>query len=135
MLCDLYKIDCTISTKHDLGELARFLCELSVCDYFFVTKKPSSIAIAALHTAIDHIDYNRLTPRARSLIYEAIRSMTQLDASSDEVSLCRSRLNEMYRQGSYGRNVEDNNARRGPSPNFVGDVQDDGNMNPKYVTP
>lgn len=106
------------STRHDIGELARFLCELSVCDYFFVTKKPSAIAVAALQTAMDQIDKNRLPPEARALYLSTIRNVACLDLCSSEVRECRNRLDEMYRQGSYGGHHDEDRA----SPSFVGDV-------------
>ena len=112
-------VGCSASTRHDIGELARFLCELSVCDYFFVTKKPSAIAVAALYTAMDHIDKNRLPTETRALYLSTIRDVACLDVSSSEVRECRSRLDEMYRQGSYGGHNEDDRK----TPNFVGDVR------------
>lgn len=121
-LFDLCKIDCCPSTRHDIGELARFLCELSVCDYFFVAKKPSSVAVAALQTAMDHIDLNRLPQRTRDQFLTSIRDIAKLDIYSAEVRQCRYRLDEMYRQGSYGGQHEEMVEERGPSPNFVGDV-------------
>ena len=105
-----------------MGELARFLCELSVCDYFFVTKRPSSTAIAAIQTAMDHIDRNRLPLRIRTQFLTAIRDVTKLDLNTAEVRECRFRLDEMYRQGSYGGQNETTIEDRGPSPHFVGDL-------------
>jgi len=121
-LFDLCKIDCCPSTKHDIGELARFLCELSVCDYYFVTKKPSSVAVAALLTAMDNIDQMRLPQRTRDQFLSSIRGVARLDINSEEVRQCQYRLDEMYRQGSYGAHHEEMLEERGPSPNFVGDV-------------
>jgi len=132
-LFDLCQIECSASTRHDLGEMARFLCELSVCDYFFVTKKPSSIAIAALQTAMDKIDIYRLSPRSRTLLLTAIRDVARLDLHSNEVTECRFHLNEMYMQGCYGGNHENIPDTRGSSPNFVGDMQS--SSLPKCVSP
>eukprot|EP00956_Cyclotella_meneghiniana_P045838 scaffold386881_cov53-Cyclotella_meneghiniana.AAC.1 len=39
--------------RHDTNELARFLTEMSVCDYWFVTKKPSNVALASLINALE----------------------------------------------------------------------------------
>lgn len=122
ILFDLCKIDCSTPTRHDIGELARFLCELSVCDYFFVNKKPSSVAVAALQTAMDNIDENRLPTRSKVQFLASIRDVARLDLCSTEVRECRSRLDEMYNQGSYGGHYEDDAHERGPSPNFVGDT-------------
>ncbi len=122
LLFDICKIPCTAASKHDVGELSRFLCELSVCDYYFVPKKPSSIALAALLTAIDNIDQLRLSYNTRSLFFSSIKTIARLDLDAPEVLECRCRLDEMYRQGSYGGQHEDVMEERGPSPNFVGDA-------------
>lgn len=122
LLFELCNIPCSPTAKHDIGELARFLCELSVCDYFFVTKKPSSIALAALITAFDNIDQSRLAFNTKSQFFSSIDSVARLDLYTNEVEECRSRLDEMYRQGSYGGQHEVMMDERGPSPNFVGDI-------------
>jgi hypothetical protein len=123
-LFDLSRIECPSSTRHDIGELARFLCELSVCDYFFVTKKPSSYALAALQTAMDHIGTSRLSPKIKAQFLASIRDVAGLDLCSAEVMECRARLEEMYRQGAYGGQHEEIEVRGG-SPSFVGDVPTD----------
>lgn len=126
LFLDLCNISLSPTCKHDVGELARFLCELSVCDYFFVTKKPSSIALASLLTAMDNIDQSRLPYHTKSRFFATIQELTKIDLQSSEIRECRARLDEMYRQGSYGRAHEDLMEERGASPNFVGDV-------PKYI--
>ena len=125
LLLDLCNISHAPTCKHDLGELARFLCELSVCDYFFVTKNPSSIALASLLTAMDNIDQSRLPYHTKSQFFSTIQELTKIDLQSIEVRECRARLDEMYRQGSYGRAHEEVMENRA-SPNFVGDL-------PKYI--
>ena len=47
--------DTPITTKNNRAmiELARYLIELSVCDDYFVDKKPSCIAHAAISVAVD----------------------------------------------------------------------------------
>ncbi len=122
LLFELCNIPCSPTSKHDIGELARFLCELSVCDYFFVTKKPSSVAAAALLTALDHIDQSRLAYNTKSQFFASIQNVAKLDLQSAEVRECCARLDEMYKQGCYGGQHEEVMEERGPSPNFVGDV-------------
>ena len=43
----------------DLHDLCQFMIELSVMEYFFVSYKPSEVAIAALHNAMDHLGYEK----------------------------------------------------------------------------
>jgi Cyclin, C-terminal domain len=61
----LYLLPCTSVTlddRHAILELARFLTELSVIDYFFVIHKPSVVAFAAILNAMEDV------PGARSAI-------------------------------------------------------------------
>mmetsp|Transcript_30360 Transcript_30360/g.35349 ORF Transcript_30360/g.35349 Transcript_30360/m.35349 type:complete len:311 (+) Transcript_30360:119-1051(+) len=131
-LFDYCNIQCSASTKHDIKELARFLCELSVCDYFFVTKKPSTVAVASLATAIDHIPSSRLHHSIKARFFDCVRNITNIEPESYEVMDCRPRLEEMYKQGA-AQNPEIME-ERGPSPNFVGNhpvgIYDGSKMNP-----
>lgn len=123
-LFDLCKINCSPTTRHDIGELARFLCELSICDYFYVTKKPSSIAVAAIITAVNNIDPSRLSLKAKTQFLASIRDVAKLEMRSPEVMECRGRLAEMYRQGSYGGLAHEVTPEaRVPSPNCVAGIQ------------
>mmetsp|Transcript_9376 Transcript_9376/g.13960 ORF Transcript_9376/g.13960 Transcript_9376/m.13960 type:complete len:252 (-) Transcript_9376:12-767(-) len=54
---------CHMSIFHEIKELSRFLTELSVCDYFFVKQKATTIGLAALLSSIELIDGN-WNPRA-----------------------------------------------------------------------
>ena len=87
-----------INDRHSILELARFLTELSVIDYFFVLHKPSVVAFAALLTSMEEI------PGARDGIptfCNEVLMSTTLDSSSEEVSDCRKRLRLLYAQGGY----------------------------------
>mmetsp|Transcript_13440 Transcript_13440/g.19234 ORF Transcript_13440/g.19234 Transcript_13440/m.19234 type:complete len:400 (+) Transcript_13440:80-1279(+) len=92
---------CTQNVKHDIMELSRFLTELSVCDYYFVTHKPSSIGLAALLNAIDGVDETSFSRSLKLQFKNSLESATGLDCSSPEVEECRIRLREMYFQGGY----------------------------------
>lgn len=115
---------CPPTVKHDILELARFLSELSICDYFFVLQKRSSIAIAALLNALDTIPEERLPLRSRRLFYEAMAQVTNLDYNSEEILSCRTRLRDMYYQGEYHYHHQGDlplTPQRGPSPQGVSD--------------
>jgi hypothetical protein len=109
------------SVKHDAMELSRFLCELSVCDYFFVTRKPSSIAIAALTNALEAIDHIRFPSRSRQELFRSIELIGQIDLKQIEIAECRERLQDLYQQGGYQGNSDQVDNNRGPSPNGVED--------------
>lgn len=117
-LIQLLPIECDRSLRHDIMELSRFLSELSVCDYFFVTRKPSSVALATLMNAMDGMDYVRISKEQRQKFIYNLFTLGHLDCYSDEVHECRTRLREMYHQGGYSnQSPMDEDVERIPSPN------------------
>ena len=56
MLLLLQQTKCGHSDYHEIVEISRFLTELAVCDYFFVTRKPSSVALACILNALGCIN-------------------------------------------------------------------------------
>jgi len=82
--------------RNDILELARFLTELCVIDYFFVPHDASTIGIAALRNAMEFVRY----PADDFL--EQLK-LLNIDSESKEVSECRSRLKQLYLQGGYSR--------------------------------
>lgn len=118
---------CPPTVKHDILELSRFLSELSICDYYFVLQKRSSIAIACLLNSLDTITEERLPRRSRSIFYDAVVQVTNLDYNSEEILCCRTRLRDMYYQGDYHyqhRGDSPQTPERGPSPHSVHDFPD-----------
>jgi lipoyl(octanoyl) transferase len=89
----------TETTPHALNglhDMARYLTELAVCEYFFVTRKPSSIALASISYAIEltndhvhHRDKDRFISRV---------AQVGLDIVDDEVTQCHARLRVIYRK-------------------------------------
>lgn len=128
---------CDPHVKHDIMEMSRFLTELSVCDYFFVTKKPSSVALASVLIAMNvHLE-SGLSAQARTRFVERVYDVSGVSHSSDEVEECRARLREMYYQGGYeqqhqehralqsdSKNVDTDDTVRGVSPVCVSSVVD-----------
>jgi len=93
--------------RHDVNELARFMTELSVCDYWFITKKPSSIALAALINAIELQGPRKVDPRYKVEFLHRVVELGMDIASDDEIIECYERLREMYIAGGYTPNLED----------------------------
>ena len=87
-----------INDQHAILELARFLTELSVIDYFFVVHKPSVVAFSALLTAMEEIPGVRYA--IPTFCNEVMKSIG-LDALSEEVTECCGRLRLLYAQGGY----------------------------------
>lgn len=84
--------------RHAILELARFLTELSVIDYFFVPYKPSVVAFAALLNAMDDI------PPVRAFKEEfcsSVSGSSPLNPNSQDVNECCDRLRLLYLQGGY----------------------------------
>ena len=97
-----------MDTRHEILELARFLTELSVIDYFFVVHRPSVVATAALLNSVENV------PGASSAIGDfakEIKRVPSLDPSSPDVHECRERLRLLYAQGGYARPAATNATR------------------------
>jgi hypothetical protein len=91
----------SLDVRHDLLELARFLTELSVIDYFFVGHRQSSVGLASLLFAMDEIP--AITEQVRKEFFLEIGKVALLDHESSQVQDCRDRLRLLYAQGGYGR--------------------------------
>jgi len=85
---------CPSVIAYQIEELARFLTELSACDYYFATRKPSSIGLGALLVAFDSStgDAPTLSLRVRHNFVSRVRSIAGMDPSSEETQECKSRL-------------------------------------------
>jgi Cyclin, C-terminal domain len=88
-----------MDTRHDVLELARFLTELSVIDYYFVAHEPSAIALAALQNAMDLIP--GVSDAARQEFLKELRRVSKLNIESPQVTVLRDRLRLLYAQGGY----------------------------------
>ncbi len=94
--------------------LAIFLVELSISDYFFVTRKSSILAIAAILNAMECLGmFKRLRKpwhiqdaKSRSLLkfLDIIFDSTGISKGDEEVTECRCRLWELYRKSDECKN-------------------------------
>lgn len=91
----------SMDVRHDILELARFLTELSVIDYYFVVHRPSLVALAALLNAMDTVP--GVTSKARLELLQELGRVKGLDPSHAQVEECRNRLRLLYAQGGYSR--------------------------------
>jgi Cyclin, C-terminal domain len=90
----------SMNNRHDVLELARFLTELSVIDYFFVVYRPSVVGYAALIHAMEEV------PGAHVAIPDLVAELSgvaHLCFDSEELMECRTRLRLLYAQGAYPR--------------------------------
>ncbi len=95
--------------EHEVHDLSQFIVELSVMDYFFVSYKPSEIAIASVLNAIE-----RLVPdQERRAAIPFHRAM--IDINSSEVQACRERLSLIFTQANDQGSNESSD--QGPQPN------------------
>eukprot|EP00592_Proboscia_alata_P006762 CAMPEP_0194356510 /NCGR_PEP_ID=MMETSP0174-20130528/4139_1 /TAXON_ID=216777 /ORGANISM="Proboscia alata, Strain PI-D3" /LENGTH=416 /DNA_ID=CAMNT_0039126127 /DNA_START=94 /DNA_END=1344 /DNA_ORIENTATION=- len=119
---DLFPIIYVSEIKEKIEECSRFLCELSVCDKFFISKRPSVIAFSSILCSIEFAidfymsppspstigcnnDYQRSILHAnRAKFLEVMKDILPLDDSSflEEIDLCRNRLHRTYQEGCYG---------------------------------
>jgi Cyclin, C-terminal domain len=90
-----------MDARHDTLELARFLTELSVIDYYFVSKKASSVALAALLNAMEELP--EVADAAVTAFAQEIQRVSGLRPDCAEVLDCRERLRLLYAQGGYAR--------------------------------
>ena len=76
----------------DSLEFSRFLAELSVCAYPFVSVKPSSIAIAAILYSMEYFGL----PDQLRYAFQSDVSDASLDVNSPEVAACGKLLRRVY---------------------------------------
>ena len=111
MLLLLQQTKCGHSDYHEIVEISRFLTELAVCDYFFVTRKPSSVALACVLNALGCINDGIKRDSIYSQFTQTIRDVAKLDSVGYEVEECRARLHEIYLQGGYKKQDQDSTDR------------------------
>lgn len=91
-----------METRYEILELARFLTELSVIDYYFVVHKASDVALAALLNSMEAVT-GSIEMTATGFGYELSRIVGGLNPYKKEVLECRDRLQVLYTQGGYSR--------------------------------
>lgn len=85
---------CSSSTMLYSYEFSRFLAELSVCAYPFLSAKPSSIAIAAILYSFEFLD---LPGEAREVFQALAKEVCSIDVNGAEVEACGKLLRRVYK--------------------------------------
>jgi hypothetical protein len=97
------KCPMTERQRHYVLEHARFLTELSVTDYFFVTHLSANVGLAALLNAMDTCRTCLFASRA--MFFDQLGNLQDFDLSNPEIEECRERLHYLYKEGGYAANV------------------------------
>jgi hypothetical protein len=110
----------------DLIENIRFLTQLTACDFFFLSKRPSTIAVAAMVVSLEQTDF---IESSRACLDKIKASGLKLD--DEDTASCVKRLKSIFegnqkqinaagnREGSQGRSASFSTPPRGritPSP-------------------
>ena len=103
----LVSVEIDPGARHDVSELGRFMTELSVCDYWFVTKKPSSIALASLVNALELQGPRRVDPRYKIEFLTRVVDLGIDIARDEEILACYERLRQIYDAGGYTPTLDD----------------------------
>ena len=80
--------------EHEIHDLTQFMIELSVMDYFFVSYKPSEVALASLLNAMD-----KLYPQSSANVHLSFLSQF-VDLQAPSIVACRERLALIYAQAN-----------------------------------
>ena len=89
--------------RHNVLELARFLNELSVIDYFFVPHRPSHVALAAVANAMEELSSVVSSDEDSQEERDSVELLSALNLNLEDPAVleCRHRLRLLYAQGGY----------------------------------
>lgn len=100
-----------VSVRTALEDFARYQTELAVAEYAFVTKNPSTIAMASLLNAVDAIGTEHLSEDDRREFLNAVSAALGDDGPSamvsPEVTEVRSHLRLLFARSSGGCDLRD----------------------------
>lgn len=120
LFLELLSREITNQVRVECTELSRFLSELSVCDYFFTTKRPSHIALACILTSFEGLSQDCIPRAIRQQFVDSAFKISGIDCTASEVLECRLRLRELYDKGQYQRpNHGEGRGSGGQSPDNV----------------
>ncbi|KAL9190090.1 hypothetical protein ACHAXT_007301 [Thalassiosira profunda] len=99
--------DVAPAARHDVAELARFLTELSVCDYGLAKKRPSSVALACIVNAVELQGSRRVRPDHKDEFLRRVVELGLYEAGDPEIHECWEKIREAYIAGGYAPATED----------------------------
>jgi len=79
-----------------VSKLERRATELSICDYWFATKKPSSMTLATLVNAIELQGSRRVDPWYKVEFFTRVADLGINIVCDKEILTCYERLRQMY---------------------------------------
>lgn len=107
------------------------MTEISVCDYFFVPHKLSTVALAAIYSAFDIVGESVVPQGTKSYFVNQVHILTGLDSLTEDVQVCMGRMKHSFQQSGFSLSTFDipvaEKARSdngGASPVCVANVQD-----------
>lgn len=120
-----------IERKAEILEVTRFLTEISVCDYFFVPHKPSTVALSALFCAFEIVGEGIITQNTKLYFMNQVRNLTGLECCTPEIQSCMARMKHSFHQSGFSLSTfdispESSKARPtdgGNSPVCVAEIQ------------
>lgn len=120
-----------IDRKAEILEITRFLTEISVCDYFFVPHKASTVALAALYSAFDIVGDGVVSEGTKRHFTHEVHKLTGLNSFAPEIQSCIIRMKRSFHQSGFSLSTFDpipegsksRSENGGISPVCVADVQ------------
>mmetsp|Transcript_30165 Transcript_30165/g.42740 ORF Transcript_30165/g.42740 Transcript_30165/m.42740 type:complete len:335 (+) Transcript_30165:2-1006(+) len=86
--------------RMEMYDLSRYLTELATCDPFFVQKKSSVIAFAAILTVVDQIPFSRFSAGSREALLTDLSERTHHHHLNLDIMEARERLTLMFASSS-----------------------------------
>ena len=99
-----------ISIRNEVFETSQFMSEVSICDSYFISKKPSSIALACLRVAfeIHQVHAGTVLHHACEEFMTQVERFAGIGGANEEVLVCMDRLKRLCELYEPARlNVED----------------------------
>merc|ERR1719330_244270 len=84
-----------------LNQICKQYAELSLNDYYFVTQKPSILAIAIISTSLAHISNDHICEAQRISFFTDIATASKINLHTLELSLAKNRLLSICNEFTY----------------------------------
>lgn len=153
----LLSVDIPSEIRSEINELVRYLTELSVCDYWFVTRKPSTITIASFMYAFDLLGSQGMESGYQDRFLKKLTDNGFDIANDEDIEKCYDRLRDIFvsRRNDDKDDVEESSgsrvavvtpdremneprstqrARRAESPNSVININQSGSRKRKELS-
>lgn len=117
----------------EMYDRSRFLCELSVCDYYFISYASSTVALASVFVAMDQMNLSNQEVQDYDELLQNVLSWTRMDQHLTEIAHLKKRLHQIYERSSETlANHQHNRARLIDEVDVVDD-NDDSDADRSYL--